>query len=107
MESRAASSAERAGNRANIVLGAMPYATPFARLDKLRSAGITGLRRPMAASRCRPSGAEQVKPGRRRIGHKVFPAARLAQAAFRRFAQPFECSQIPSVQFHDHPSRMI
>lgn len=35
---------ERAGNWVDIVLGATPYAAPFARLGKLRSAGITDLR---------------------------------------------------------------
>jgi pimeloyl-ACP methyl ester carboxylesterase len=35
---------ERAGHWVDIVLGATPYATPFARLGKVRSAGITDLR---------------------------------------------------------------
>ena len=35
---------ERAGNWVDIVLGATPYARPFARLGKVRSAGITDLR---------------------------------------------------------------
>lgn len=35
---------ERAGNWIDILLGATPYAAPFARLGKLRSAGITDLR---------------------------------------------------------------
>ncbi|MGE0496602.1 MAG: esterase/lipase family protein [Ramlibacter sp.] len=35
---------ERAGNWVDIVLGAAPYAAPFARLGKVRSAGITDLR---------------------------------------------------------------
>lgn len=35
---------ERAGNWMDIVLGATPYAAPFARLGKVRSAGITDLR---------------------------------------------------------------
>jgi len=35
---------ERAGNWADVVLGATPYAAPFARLGKVRSAGITDLR---------------------------------------------------------------
>ena len=35
---------ERAGNWIDVVLGATPYAAPFARLGKLRSAGITDLR---------------------------------------------------------------
>ena len=35
---------ERAGNWVDIVLGATPYAAPFARLGKIRSAGITDLR---------------------------------------------------------------
>lgn len=35
---------ERAGNWVDVVLGATPYAAPFARLGKLRSAGITDLR---------------------------------------------------------------
>lgn len=35
---------ERGGNWVDIVLGAMPYASPFARLGKVRSAGITDLR---------------------------------------------------------------
>lgn len=35
---------ERAGNRVDIVLGATPYTAPFARLGKVRSAGITDLR---------------------------------------------------------------
>ena len=35
---------ERAGNWIDIVLGATPYAAPFARLGKVRSAGITDLR---------------------------------------------------------------
>jgi pimeloyl-ACP methyl ester carboxylesterase len=35
---------ERAGNWIDILLGAAPYAAPFARLGKLRSAGITDLR---------------------------------------------------------------
>ena len=35
---------ERAGHWVDIVLGATPYAAPFARLGKLRSAGITDLR---------------------------------------------------------------
>jgi pimeloyl-ACP methyl ester carboxylesterase len=35
---------ERAGNWVDIVLGATPYAAPFARLGKVRSAGITDLR---------------------------------------------------------------
>jgi pimeloyl-ACP methyl ester carboxylesterase len=36
---------ERAGNWVDIVLGATPYARPLARLGKVRSAGITDLRR--------------------------------------------------------------
>ncbi len=36
---------ERAGNWVDLVLGATPYAAPFARLGKVRSAGITDLRR--------------------------------------------------------------
>lgn len=35
---------ERAGNWVDIVLGATPYTAPFARLGRLRSAGITDLR---------------------------------------------------------------
>jgi len=35
---------ERAGNWIDVLLGATPYAAPFARLGKLRSAGITDLR---------------------------------------------------------------
>ena len=35
---------ERAGNWVDIALGATPYAAPFARLGKVRSAGITDLR---------------------------------------------------------------
>lgn len=35
---------ERAGHWVDIVLGATPYASPFARLGKVRSAGITDLR---------------------------------------------------------------
>ncbi len=35
---------ERAGNWVDIVLGATPYAAPFERLGKVRSAGITDLR---------------------------------------------------------------
>ena len=35
---------ERAGNWVDILLGATPYAAPFARLGKMRSAGITDLR---------------------------------------------------------------
>jgi pimeloyl-ACP methyl ester carboxylesterase len=35
---------ERAGNWVDIILGATPYAAPFARLGKVRSAGITDLR---------------------------------------------------------------
>ncbi len=35
---------ERAGNWVDILLGATPYAYPFARLGKVRSAGITDLR---------------------------------------------------------------
>jgi len=35
---------ERAGHWVDIVLGATPYAAPFARLGKVRSAGITDLR---------------------------------------------------------------
>jgi len=35
---------ERAGHWIDVVLGATPYAAPFARLGKLRSAGITDLR---------------------------------------------------------------
>ena len=35
---------ERAGNWIDLVLGATPYAAPFARLGKVRSAGITDLR---------------------------------------------------------------
>jgi hypothetical protein len=35
---------ERAGNWVDMVLGATPYAAPFARLGKVRSAGITDLR---------------------------------------------------------------
>ena len=35
---------ERAGNGVDLLLGATPYAAPFARLGKLRSAGITDLR---------------------------------------------------------------
>jgi hypothetical protein len=35
---------ERGGNWIDIVLGASPYTAPFARLGKLRSAGITDLR---------------------------------------------------------------
>ncbi|MEQ1806054.1 MAG: alpha/beta hydrolase [Burkholderiaceae bacterium] len=36
---------ERAGHWVDVVLGNAPYAAPFARLGKLRSAGITDLRR--------------------------------------------------------------
>ena len=36
---------ERAGHWVDVVLGAAPYAAPFARLGKIRSAGITDLRR--------------------------------------------------------------
>ncbi|HRD95929.1 MAG TPA: alpha/beta hydrolase [Rubrivivax sp.] len=36
---------ERAGNWLDAILGATPYAAPFARLGKVRSAGITDLRR--------------------------------------------------------------
>ena len=35
---------ERAGNWVDVILGATPYAAPFARLGKVRSAGITDLR---------------------------------------------------------------
>ncbi len=35
---------ERGGNWIDIILGAAPYAAPFARLGKMRSAGITDLR---------------------------------------------------------------
>ena len=35
---------ERAGNWVDVLLGATPYAAPFARLGKVRSAGITDLR---------------------------------------------------------------
>ncbi len=35
---------ERAGNWIDLILGATPYAAPFARLGKVRSAGITDLR---------------------------------------------------------------
>ena len=35
---------ERGGNWVNVILGATPYAAPFARLGKVRSAGITDLR---------------------------------------------------------------
>lgn len=35
---------ERAGHWVDLVLGATPYAAPFARLGKLRSAGVTDLR---------------------------------------------------------------
>jgi hypothetical protein len=35
---------ERAGHWVDVILGAAPYAAPFARLGKLRSAGITDLR---------------------------------------------------------------
>ena len=35
---------ERGGNWIDVILGATPYAAPFARLGKLRSAGITDLR---------------------------------------------------------------
>ncbi len=35
---------ERAGNWIDVILGATPYAAPFARLGKVRSAGITDLR---------------------------------------------------------------
>jgi hypothetical protein len=35
---------ERAGNWVDVLLGATPYTAPFARLGKLRSAGITDLR---------------------------------------------------------------
>src|SRR4029079_9891005 len=35
---------ERGGNWVDAVLGATPYAAPFARLGKIRSAGITDLR---------------------------------------------------------------
>jgi hypothetical protein len=35
---------ERGGNWVNVILDATPYAAPFARLGKLRSAGITDLR---------------------------------------------------------------
>ena len=35
---------ERAGHWVDLLLGAAPYAAPFARLGKLRSAGITDLR---------------------------------------------------------------
>jgi hypothetical protein len=35
---------ERAGNWVDVILGATPYSAPFARLGKVRSAGITDLR---------------------------------------------------------------
>ena len=35
---------ERGGNWVDVILGAAPYAAPFARLGKIRSAGITDLR---------------------------------------------------------------
>lgn len=35
---------ERAGNRVDAILGSTPYTAPFARLGRLRSAGITDLR---------------------------------------------------------------
>jgi hypothetical protein len=35
---------ERGGNWIDVILGAVPYAAPFARLGKIRSAGITDLR---------------------------------------------------------------
>jgi hypothetical protein len=35
---------ERAGNRVDLLLGKTPYTAPFARLGKIRSAGITDLR---------------------------------------------------------------
>jgi hypothetical protein len=35
---------ERGGNWVDVILGATPYAAPFARLGKIRSAGITDLR---------------------------------------------------------------
>jgi hypothetical protein len=35
---------ERAGHGVDVLLGALPYAAPFARLGKVRSAGITDLR---------------------------------------------------------------
>jgi hypothetical protein len=35
---------ERGGNWVEVILGATPYAAPFARLGKIRSAGITDLR---------------------------------------------------------------
>ena len=38
------SSLERAGNYLDVILGTIPYAKPFARLGKVRSAGITDLR---------------------------------------------------------------
>lgn len=38
------SALERGGNRVDAVLEAIPYAAPFARLGKIRSAGITDLR---------------------------------------------------------------
>jgi len=35
---------ERAGNRLDVILGSTPYTAPFAKLGRLRSAGITDLR---------------------------------------------------------------
>ena len=35
---------ERAGNRVDVILGSTPWTAPFARLGKLRSAGVTDLR---------------------------------------------------------------
>jgi len=56
---------ERAGHWIDIVLGATPYAAPFARLGKVRSAGITDLRH--------GSLLDEDWVGRNRFAHGVDP----------------------------------
>ena len=53
---------ERAGHGVDLLLGAMPYAAPLARLGKLRSAGINDLRRGNIVSA--PEGEDGARPRR-------------------------------------------
>jgi pimeloyl-ACP methyl ester carboxylesterase len=78
---------ERAGHWVDIVLGATPYAAPFARLGKVRSAGITDLRHgnlldedwvaivlhavPTDGNRCRCPSACAASPWRQASARKV------------------------------------
>ncbi len=63
---------ERAGNWIDVLLGHAPYAAPFARLGKLRSAGITDLRHGSLLDEDW-AGADRFAPGARH-GHVPLPA---------------------------------